>query len=58
MQAQAGGKKDHVQACAAEVTGVLSSDFQRQSTCLFLNIVFLAQMKHSILFSVVLIQVY
>lgn len=48
---------DHVQARTAEVTEVLSSNFQPQSTTLFLNIVFLAQIKHSILLSVVLIQV-
>lgn len=39
MQAQAGGKMDHMQACAAEVTEVLSSNFQPQSASLFLNTV-------------------
>lgn len=53
MQAQAGGKMDHVQACAAEVTGVSSSNFQPQSVSLVLSVVVLALIKHSILFSVV-----
>lgn len=51
---QAGSKMDHVQACAAQVTEVFSSNFQPQSTCLFLNIVFLTLIKHSILLKVVL----
>lgn len=58
MPAQAGGKMDHVQTCAAEGTKYCPLIFHHNSLACFLNIVFLVQIKHSILFSVVLIQVY
>lgn len=57
MPAQAGGKMDCVRTCSAKGTKYCPPNFNNSLAC-FLNIVFLPQIKHSILFSVLLIQVY